>query len=72
MDRSFALAFTPANSPWTGSRQSPFSRAKIGPFGSIRAAARPSNQEMAPQFAYRSGVITQMCRGANDWQRAQP
>src|SRR5512136_208445 len=71
-DRFFALSLTPIYSPFTESRHSPFSMGKIAPFGSIRAAARPSNQLIAPQFAYRCGVTMQTWLGANDWQRAHP
>ena len=36
------------------------------------AVALPSNQLMAPQLAYRWGVITQRCVGAKLWHRLHP
>ena len=63
--------FTPSNSPPFRSITPSFLTGWFAPAGEISWAILPSSQEMAPQSAGRSGVMTQTWSGAKVWQSVQ-
>ncbi|OPX74381.1 MAG: hypothetical protein A4E44_01953 [Methanosaeta sp. PtaB.Bin018] len=71
-ERFSAISLIAAYSPAIGSMAVSLGIGNWGPSGSTLAAARPSNQVMAPHKDGRSGVTTQALVGANAWHSVQP
>src|SRR5512137_2422982 len=71
-ERFAAISLMVSYSPATASFSPVFCMGNWGPSGSTLAAARPSNQVMAPHRDGRSGVTTQALVGAKAWHSVQP
>src|SRR5664280_2237968 len=71
-ERFAAISLMASYSPVTPSTAVPLGMGNWGPSGSTLAAARPSNQVIAPHRDGLSGVTTQALVGANAWHSVQP
>jgi hypothetical protein len=71
-DLEAAISFTDSYSPAISSMTPSFAIGNWGPSGSTLAAARPSNQVMAPHNEGLSGVTQQALVGAKAWHNVQP
>ena len=65
------VSLTAFHFPNLSSRHCPLTIGWQGPVGSNSLVALASNQLTAPQSPSLSGVTTQTCAGAKDWQRLQ-